>query len=62
MNIFRNCKNIEELKDEYHLKELGCETFEWLGKIERDYKQRYIELLEEKQNENERRCNQRNDG
>lgn len=55
MNIFKNCKTIEELKDEYRLKEMGCETFEWLGKIERDYKERYFELLEkakqEKRNE-----------
>ena len=51
MNIFKNCKTIEELKDKHHIEEMGCETFEWLGKIDRDYKERYIELLEEKQND-----------
>lgn len=50
-NIFAECKTIKELKDAYELEYYGCETFEWLGKIDRDYKERYIELLEEKRND-----------
>lgn len=47
MNIFEKCKTIEELKQEYKREHYGCETFEWLGRIERDYKEKYLQLLAE---------------
>jgi len=35
MNIYDNCKNIAELMDQHELDVRACETFEYLGKIER---------------------------
>ena len=47
MNIFAKCKTFKELIEKYKREEYGCETFEWLGKIDRDFSERYTQLMRE---------------
>lgn len=47
MNLFKKCKTLEELDKEREREYRSCETFEWLGKIDRDYKERYDEIVTE---------------
>lgn len=44
-NMYDNCKNLSELMNKHKLDVRACETFEYLGKIEKDFDKKYKELM-----------------
>ncbi len=45
MNKYDSCKSLSELMDQHELDVRACETFEYLGKIEKDFDKKYKELM-----------------
>jgi hypothetical protein len=44
-NMYDNVKSLSELIDRHELDVRACETFEYLGKIDRDFDKKYKELM-----------------